>query len=52
MNVNTQVTQLRFEAASGHATMVAYLNAQSPWSPGWRRLPGVCNRQRAGPASG
>jgi len=30
----TQVTQLRFEAASGQATMVAYLNAHSPWSSG------------------
>jgi anti-sigma-K factor RskA len=30
----TQVAQLRFEAASGHATMVAYFNAHSPWSSG------------------
>jgi hypothetical protein len=30
----TQVAQLRFEAASGHATMVAYLNAHSPWNSG------------------
>jgi anti-sigma-K factor RskA len=30
----TQVAQLRFEAASGHATIVAYLNAHSPWNPG------------------
>jgi len=30
----TQVTQLRFEAASGQATMVAYFNAHSPWSSG------------------
>ena len=29
-----QVSQLRFEAASGQATMVAYLNARNPWSPG------------------
>src|SRR5215472_7145499 len=30
----TQVSQLRFEAASGQPTMVAYLNAHNPWSPG------------------
>jgi hypothetical protein len=30
----TQVSQLRFEAASGQTTMVAYLNAHNPWSPG------------------
>jgi hypothetical protein len=30
----TQVSQLRFESASGQATMTAYLNARDPWSPG------------------
>ncbi len=30
----TQTSQLRFETASGHATMVAYLNAHSPWGSG------------------
>jgi hypothetical protein len=29
-----QVSQLRFEAVSGKATMTAYFNARSPWSPG------------------
>jgi hypothetical protein len=30
----TNVRQLRFEAAGGHASMVAYFNAHSPWSSG------------------
>ena len=30
----TQVSQLRFEAASGQATMVADFSPHSPWSPG------------------
>jgi hypothetical protein len=30
----TQVSQLRFEAASGQFTMTAYLNPRNPWSPG------------------
>ena len=30
----TQVSQLRFEAASGQSTIIAYLNPRSPWSPG------------------
>jgi len=30
----TQVSQLRFEAASGQATMVADFSPSSPWSPG------------------
>jgi hypothetical protein len=30
----TQVSQLRFEAAGGQSTMIAYLNARNPWSPG------------------
>jgi hypothetical protein len=30
----TQVSQLRFEAASGQDTMTANLNAQNPWGPG------------------
>jgi hypothetical protein len=30
----TQVSQLRFEAASGQSTITADLNPQNPWSPG------------------
>jgi hypothetical protein len=30
----TQVSQLRFEAASGQSTIIAYLNPRNPWSPG------------------
>jgi hypothetical protein len=30
----TQVSQLRFEAASGQPTIVAYLNPRNPWGPG------------------
>jgi hypothetical protein len=30
----TQVSQLRFEAASGQLTTTAYLNPRNPWSPG------------------
>jgi hypothetical protein len=30
----TEVSKLRFEAASGQTTMVAYFNARNPWSPG------------------
>jgi hypothetical protein len=30
----TQVSQLRFEAASGQFTIIAYLNPRNPWSPG------------------
>ena len=30
----TQVRQLRFEAASGKSTLIAYLNPRNPWSPG------------------
>ena len=30
----TQVRQLRFQAASGQSTIVAYLNPRNPWSPG------------------
>jgi hypothetical protein len=30
----TQVSQLRFEAASGQSTMIAYLNPHSPWGTG------------------
>jgi hypothetical protein len=30
----SQVRQLRFEAASGHFTMTAYLNPRNPWSSG------------------
>ena len=30
----TEVSQLRFEAASGQFTMTAYLNPRNPWSPG------------------
>jgi hypothetical protein len=30
----TQVAQLRFVAADGQTTMVAYLNARTPWGPG------------------
>jgi hypothetical protein len=30
----TQVIQIRFEAASGQSTMIAYLNARNPWSSG------------------
>jgi hypothetical protein len=29
-----QVSQLRFEAADGNTTMIAYFSARSPWSPG------------------
>jgi hypothetical protein len=30
----TNVTQLRFVAAGGQTTMVAYLNTRGPWGPG------------------
>ena len=30
----TQVHQLRFEAARGQSTIVAYLSPRNPWSPG------------------
>lgn len=30
----TQVSQLRFEAASGQATIIANLNPRNPWGPG------------------
>jgi hypothetical protein len=30
----TRVTQLRFVAAGGQATIVANLNASGPWGPG------------------
>ena len=30
----TNVAQVRFVAADGQTTMVAYLNARSPWGPG------------------
>jgi hypothetical protein len=30
----TKVRQLRFEAASGHCTIVAYFNAHRPWNAG------------------
>ena len=30
----TNVAQVRFVAADGQTTMVAYLNAQSPWGSG------------------
>jgi hypothetical protein len=30
----TQVTQLRFVAANGQTTMIAYLNTRGPWGPG------------------
>jgi hypothetical protein len=30
----TNLAQLRFVAADGHATIVANLNARTPWGPG------------------
>jgi len=30
----TQVSQLRFEAANGQSTIIAYLDPRNPWSPG------------------